>query len=203
MGKVNAIRCMGRLPQLGTAILLGALGACALPPPPFPDLPQLGVITRITTKNMCSLGVSPAIVIREAPPATARYTVRMTNIDVVFSQPWQATAEARPGGFAEGAFPDFPAPCLGEMRLNSPRPFRYHRFEVLALDSQGQPVAYGSTTIPVSGIDRALEIERATAAGRQPVLDTRSELPTMVRPDAVPVFEPILTPTLRNPDYGP
>lgn len=200
MGKVNAIRRMRGLPPFAALLLLVGLAACAPPAPPFPELPRLGVSTQVTTKNMCSLGVSPQIAIRNAPAATDRYTVRMTNMDVLFGDPWQTTAAAQPGGFAEGALPDFPAPCVGELSINSQRYYFSYRFEVLAIDAQGRPLAYGQTTVPVYGIDRALAIERAAAEGRTPSFPADRGMIPLGRSTAVPL-DPMLAPTFRDDLY--
>ncbi|HEY1231171.1 MAG TPA: hypothetical protein VGF26_28035, partial [Ramlibacter sp.] len=76
---------------LPAVLIAGSAAACASPPAPFPDLPRLDVSTRLTSRNVCGLGVSPPINIAKAPSATAQYRLRMTNMDVMFQQPWQAT----------------------------------------------------------------------------------------------------------------
>ncbi len=192
MGNVNAIRRMMRSPPFGAALLLAGVAACAPPPPSFPDLARLSVATQVTTKNMCSLGVSPEIRIRNAPAATARYRLRMSNIDVLFGEAWQITTDARPGGIPAGVLPDYPAPCLGAMEIYSQRPYHLYRFEVFALDPQDQPLAYGEATVPVYGVDRALALERAAAAGQRPALDATPPITPMARP--VPTINPALVP---------
>jgi hypothetical protein len=200
MGKVNAIRRMTGLPQIAAAMLLTGLAACAPPEPAFPELPRLNVATRITTKNMCSYGISPEITVRNTPQGTERYTLRMTNIDVLFGEPWQITAPAQRGGFAEGSIPEFPAPCLGALQANLQRPYHLYRFEVLALDEQGRPLAYGQSTVPVYGIDRALAHERAAAAGRRPSFDDDAELSPLDRTTRLPL-DPALVPALPEELY--
>lgn len=192
MGNVNAIRRLMRLRLLGAVILLSGVAACGPPAPRFPELPRLNVTTQITTKNMCSLGVSPQITIRNAPPGTARYRLRMTDTDVLFGETWQATTDAKPEGIAAGALPDFPAPCLGKLELYSQQAYHYYRFEVFALDQQGNPLAYGAANVPVYGIDRALANERA-AAGQRPSQDIIPSVNPQARP--LPMIAPTLVPT--------
>src|SRR5262245_49213855 len=124
MGNVNAIR--GRALAPLALLLVGLLAGCASPPPPFPELPRLGVATTIGSKNLCGLGVSPAITINNAPPATAQYRLRMSNTDVLYQQPWTTTVTAVPNGFAEGAIADYDAPCVGDLRVYSF--YRYHTY---------------------------------------------------------------------------
>lgn len=193
MGNVNAIRRGMRLPQLGALMLLAGVVACAPAAPRFPELPRLSVGLQITTKNMCSLGVSPPVTVGNAPAATARYRLRMTDTDVLFGQTWQATTEARPEGIPSGALPDYPAPCLGKMELYSSQTYHLYRFEVFALDPQGDAIAYGMATIPVYGIDRALALERAAAAGQRPSPETAPPISPSARP--LPMIGPTLIPT--------
>jgi hypothetical protein len=198
MEKGNAIRRqIGRAAASAAALL--ALAACASPPPPFAELPKLTVATRITSRNMCGMGVSPAITIRGAPSATARYRLRMTNIDVLFQEPWQTTAAATEDGYREGALPDYDGPCLGELRIYAPVPYFRYRFEVLALDTQDRPLAYGQMTLLVRSIGDTVEQEKA--AGGRVVTEPPPPIPPA---DTVnPIVNPALNPRLRGPSYEP
>jgi hypothetical protein len=203
MQNVNAIR---RSPIRGARTLLAfsacLLGACASSPPPFPELPQLDVATQIKSSNMCGLGVSPAISIGKAPEATARYRIRMTNVDVLFQEPWQTTAPARPGGYLEGALPDYQAPCVGDLSLYIAYPYYIYRFEVLALDSQDRPLAYGQITVPVRNISTLLEQERAARSASPAAAPPPPPLPPLP-PTIGPLVNPALQPRLPGPTYEP
>lgn len=163
MEKVNAIRQPVWRAAAVAAVL--ALVACASPAPPFPDLPRLSVGAQITSRNMCGLGVSPAIAIGDAPAATARYRFRMINTDILFQEPWQTTVAAASNGYSEGALADYEGPCFGERRLYAPAPYFIYRLEVLALDARDRPLAYGQTSMVVWSLSDVLEQEKA-AGGR-------------------------------------
>jgi hypothetical protein len=197
MGKVNAIRhpVSGACRAMAPLALL-TLAACASPPPQFPELPRLDVATRITSRNMCGLGVSPAVSIANAPAATARYRFRMTNTDVLFQQPWQATVPATPTGYGEGALPDYEGPCLGERRLYTYSPYFNYRFEALALDAQDRPLAYGQTNLVVQSLPETIELERAARGQAAPL---RTPPPGTVNP----IINPALYPRLPGPIYEP
>jgi hypothetical protein len=203
MEKVNAIRRPVYRAAPVAAVL--ALAACASPPPPFPDLPRLSVATRITSRNMCGLAVSPAITIGNAPAAAARYRFRMTNTDVLFRQPWQTTVPATSNGFREGALADYEGPCIGELRLYAPVPYFTYRFEVLALDAQDRPLAYGQTTLLVQSIGETVEqekaaVEREKAAGGQSV---PAPPPTPPASSVNPIINPALFPRQPGTIYEP
>jgi hypothetical protein len=210
MGNVNAIR--GPLAR-GRALLPAALAAlvagCASPPPPFPELPRLDVSTHMTSRNLCGLGVSPAINIANAPPATARYRLRLTNTSVLFQSPWQTTADAVPGGFAEGALADYQAPCVGDLQVNSLYRYHSYRLEALALDAQNRALAYGAATFPVQSVAATLDLERAAGgrAARTPTLRGPSETGPVVDPaDAESIgrfVSPALIPQIQSPVYQP
>lgn len=196
MEKVNAIRRPVRRAAQAAALL--ALAACASPPPPFPDLPRLSVATQITSRNMCGLGVSPAIAIGKAPAATARYRFRMTNTDVLLQTPWQTTVPAAANGYGEGALADYDGPCIGELRLYATAPYFVYRFEVLALDAQDRPLAYGQTTLVVQSIGETVEREKA-AGGR-----SVSMPPPLPPASSVnPIINPAMYPRLPGPIYEP
>ncbi|HEX2115939.1 MAG TPA: hypothetical protein VHM01_16155 [Alphaproteobacteria bacterium] len=188
-------------------LVLAALTAgCASPPPPFPELPRLSVSTHITSRNLCGLGVSPAIDIANAPPATARYRVRLTNTNVLFQSPWQTTAEAVPGGFAEGTLADYQAPCVGELRVNSFYPYHSYRLEVLALDAQNRPLAYGATAFLVQSVSVTLEQERAVRGATRIPQAPAAIGPAIDPADAESIgrfVSPTLVPQIQGPGYRP
>lgn len=211
MDNVNALRAALRTRSRAAGLVFGlaALAAgCAPSPPPFPELPRLAFSIPFSTKNMCGLGVSPAVVVPNPPEGTVRYKLQMTNASVLFQQPWQEVLPARPNGIPEGAAPDYPGPCPGDLQA-----FQY-RFEVLALDAQNRPLAFGQTGIAVYPIDRELKRERAntggTAASRVPPEPSSPiETPLPYARDwgnnAVlsPPISPALTPGTVGPSYGP
>ncbi|MBI3452479.1 MAG: hypothetical protein HY057_06560 [Rhodospirillales bacterium] len=140
-----------------------ALAGCAASSP-FPGLPEMRVSTDFGLKNLCGLGVSPQIRLRNVPAGTVSYTVRMTNIDALVNTPWQATVLAEGRDIPEGAGADFPAPCPGEAQA-----FRY-RFEVLALDAGARPLAYGKAIAVAGPIGPIVRNERARVnSGAGPV----------------------------------
>lgn len=143
-----------RLARTGSAMGVLLLAACAPPPPPFPDLPRLDVRTAFGSRNQCEYAVSPAIRIARVPPETARYVVKVTNLDVLYSTPWQGIVAAGPEGIAEGAIPGFPAPCPGDLQSYA------YRIEVLAQTAQGTPLGYGATRTTVLPIAQTLRRER-------------------------------------------
>jgi hypothetical protein len=210
MGNVNAIRgAHACVRPIAVAALAMLASGCASPAPPFSELPRLGVSTQITSRNLCGLGVSPAISIAAAPPATAQYRVRLTNLDVLFQQPWQTTAAATGAGFAEGALADYEPPCIGDMQISAFYPYQTHRLEVLALDAQSRPLAYGQTTFLVQSVSTTLDRERS-AAGRQgatPVPQTPAVTGTVTDPivgDSVGRFmNPAVIPQFPGPTIQP
>jgi hypothetical protein len=211
MGNVNAIRGVFRPVSLGLwlAWLAAAVAGCASPPPPFPELPRLDVSTRLGSRHLCGMGISPPIRIDSVPSETALYRLRLTNTDVLFQQPWQTTVPASSRqGIAEGAIADFVAPCVGELRLNSFYPYRRYRLEVMALDSQSRPLAYGQTTFLVRSVNSTLERERATGPRTpEPALDE----PELIGPDALPQeyetlgpqMSPLMVPEIQSPVLQP
>jgi hypothetical protein len=159
MGNVNVIRGAFRPVSLGL-LLASAVSACASPPPPFPELPRLDVSARLGSRNLCGLGVSPAIAISGVPRTTARYRLRMTNVDVLFQQPWQATVDVA-DTIPEGAIADYEAPCVGDLDEMAYYRYQRYRLEVMALDPQNRPLAYGQVYMPVRSVSATLERERA------------------------------------------
>jgi hypothetical protein len=182
MGKVNAIRGAFRPVSLGL-LLAGAVSACASPPPPFPDLPRLGVSTQLGSRNLCGLGVSPAISISGAPQATAQYRLRLTNIDVLFQQPWQTTVSAEgTGTIPEGAIADYTAPCVGELSLYTFYQYQRYRLEVMAVDQQNRPLAYGQASLLVQSVSTTLDRERAVLRQAAPGTPPPPAPPPIGRP---------------------
>lgn len=133
----------GRFLAVGLAI---AAPACAPGPSPYPDLARLTVSARFGERNLCGLGVSPAVSIANPPDGVANYRIKITNIDVLLHTPWEATLPASAGGIAEGIARDFQAPCPGEFQS-----YRY-RLEVLALEQSGRPIGYGATLIAAQSL---------------------------------------------------
>lgn len=207
MGKVNAIRRAFR--PASVCVLLAGAAACASPPPPFPELPRLSVSTQLGSRHLCGTGVSPPITIVNAPAATAQYRLRMTNMDVLFQDAWQTTVAAdSKAGFAEGAIADYTAPCVGELRFYAFYPYQQHRLEVLALDAQSRPLAYGQTIFLVEALSTAADRERATrrpgtAATTVPVPQAPMIIgPAVTRDDyntIGPQISPMLVPQIQGP----
>ena len=198
----NAIRgagAAGRMVAAGALLALAA--ACASPPEPFPELPRLGVATQFTSRHVCGLGVSPPIAIASAPPATAQYRVRLTNTDVLLPNAWQTTADAAPGGLAEGALADYQAPCIGDLQINSFYPYYMYRLEVLALDSQSRPLAYGYTTVQVQSVTTLVDRERSVAGRSAPPAQPIRAAPTL-DPRAADTIGNFVSPALV-PQMGP
>jgi hypothetical protein len=206
MGNVNAIR-RASLRRMAAAALPVLAAACAPEAQPFPELPRLGVTAQMTSRNLCGLGVSPTISIANTPSATALYRLRMTNTDVLFQSPWQTTADATPGGFAEGALADYDAPCVGELTINSFYPYQTYRLEVLALDRQSRPLAYGQTTVQVQSVSATLDRERGLAARQVPAPQVPAVIGPTVDPrtaDTIGTFiSPALVPRMQGPIYQP
>ena len=196
MGNVNAIRSSRwRCLRLASIAFAALVAACASPPPAYPDLPRLRVSTAFGSRNICGLGISPRISIDKAPATTTQYRLRLTDMDVLFQTPWQVTLEAKPGGFAEGDILDYQAPCVGDLRLYSSYWYHQYRLEVLALDAQNRPVAYGSTTAQVRSINSTLDSERASQRRATP--GSPSSQP---EPQAPP--PPIIGPGLGINEYN-
>lgn len=147
----------------GCVVVLLLLTACANERGPHPNLPPIGVQAEFTSRNLCALGVSPEVRLGGVPPQTATYRWRMTAVSVLLAPPWQADTPANGPIISEGAVPDFPAPCPGE--LERPRPTSY-RFEIMALAKTGEPLAYGWSFVSARSLPAQLDIERLQAVGR-------------------------------------
>ena len=153
-------RLTGQRQRLAAAILLALplMSGCANDPGPHPELSRLGVFTRVTSRNMCGLGVSPAIGVYEAPAGTAFYRVQMRLINALGAPGWTGEARATGPIIAEGAFPDFPGPCPPERQVFS------YRLEVMALAADGRPLAFGWNFFGVLPIGREVATEELIAA---------------------------------------
>jgi hypothetical protein len=177
---------------LTAAVALLALAACAPASPLFPELPRLQVAAAFGLQNLCGLGVSPAIAVAGAPAGTTRFRVRMTNTSVLLQTPWQETLPAGPTGIAEGAAPSYPPPCMGTYQQYA------YRFEVMALDANDRPLAYGQTTATAVTLDRLAR--QARNAPAQPGAAAARPGPARVleREDERDLFG-----TLPYRNYGP
>lgn len=169
--------------RLGTTVLFAVaalliLTACANERGPNPNLPRMGLNAEFTSRNLCSLGVSPEVRLGGVPEGTAAYRWRMTNVSVLFAPSWETELPASGTTIPEGAAADFPTPCMGE--LERPQPVSY-RFEVLALGADRQPLAYGWNFILVRSLPYQLELEQQRAKRRLPE-------PARVPPRQPPAF---------------
>jgi hypothetical protein len=174
------------------AVALLALAACAPASPLFPELPRLQVSTGFGIQNLCGLGVSPAIAVKDAPAGTTRYRVRMTNTSVVLQTPWQETLPAGPTGIAEGAAPSYPPPCMGTYQQYA------YRFEVMALDASDRPLAYGQTSATAVTLDRLVRQVRNAPAKPGAAAAQPGPPPVLEREDDSDIFG-----TLPYRNYGP
>jgi hypothetical protein len=177
---------------LTAAVALLALAACAPTPPLFPELPRLQVSTWFGIQNLCGPGVSPAIAVKDPPAGTTRYRVRMTNTSVLLQTAWQETLPASPTGIAEGASPNYPAPCMGTYQQYA------YRFEVMALDASDHPLAYGQTTASAVSLDRLVHQARKAPAKPGAPVTPPGPAPVLEREDDSDLFG-----TLPYRNYGP
>ncbi len=151
-----------------TLAAAAALSACAAPPPG----PQsMAVAVAFGMRNYCGLGTSPAIAVTDPPAGTARYRVRMVNMEVMFPSAYETTVDSSGAAIPEGAMADYPGPCPGEFQ----RP-RY-RFTVTAIDGAGRALAsadYVQLVVPLTllvqrnreGVEQA-PVNPLSAASRQ------------------------------------
>jgi hypothetical protein len=144
------------------AVALVVMTGCAADRGPHPDLPPLGIQAEFTSKNLCSLGVSPEVRLGGVPAQTATYRWRMTNVGVLFAPRWQADVAANGPTIPEGAVADFPTPCPGELQN------LVYRFELMALSADGRPLAYGWQFVTAVSTTLQVEREQARAAGKLP-----------------------------------
>ncbi len=127
----------------------------------YGDLPQLRVGVRLGLENLCAGSQSPPIALQNVPASTVSYRVRMSNISVLMQTPseWTIPAPAEPALVPIGALPGYSGPCPGELQR-----FTY-RLEVMALDAQGRPAAFGLANMPVVSVNKMAQ-ETWRRAGR-------------------------------------
>src|SRR5262245_24473748 len=113
-----------------------ALAACVGDRGPHPELPYLGVATKFTSRNLCSLGISPEIRLAVQPAGASLYRLRLTAISVLSGVKWQGDVPATGPVVPEGAVINMPLPCPGELQQIT------YRLEIMALASDYRPVAY-------------------------------------------------------------
>jgi hypothetical protein len=133
-------------------------------------LPPIGIQAEFTSRNLCSLGVSPEVRLGGVPAQTATYRWRMTNVSVLRASRWQTDLPASGPLIPAGAVPDFPTPCPGELQN-----FVY-RFEIMALAADGRPLAYGWQFISAVSTTLAVEREQARASSRSPARDLNAPI---------------------------
>jgi len=136
---------------------LAALVACANDLGPHPNLPVLGAFTDFLSTNLCSEGVSPEIRLGGVPANTASYRLLFTNVSVLSAPRWQVTLRADSPVVPAGAIEKFEAPCPGELLS-----FNY-RLEVMALDGDQRPLAYGWTFASARSLTKQIEREQVMA----------------------------------------
>lgn len=144
----------------------GVLAACASDP--APGMPRMNLEVGFGVKNLCGLGVSPAMALSPMPAGTTRWRVKLTNIDALIQTPWEATLPATGPAIAEGAAANYVAPCPGDTRI-----FRY-RTEVVALDGEGRALAYGVAVRAIASLASLARSRGDVAAPppSDPLLDT-------------------------------
>jgi len=172
MAAVNRLRPLAAL----VMILSGSsLVACApMTRTSYRDLPQLRVGVRLGLENLCAGSQSPPIALQNVPAGTASYRVRMSNISVMLQTPneWTIPAPAEPALVPIGALPGYSGPCPGELQR-----FTY-RLEVMALDAQGRPAAFGVANMLAVSVNKTAQ-ETWRGAGRSSAVD----------PSLPPVFD--------------
>jgi hypothetical protein len=174
--KIKRVLYAARISQGMAAFCCLVVAACAGDAGPYPDLPVLGISGKFSSKNLCSLGVSPALMLSQLPVGTAIYRVRMTDVSVLMGARWQGEVPARGAAIPEGALAELPLPCPAEKQTLT------FRLEVMALTADGRPLAYGWNFLSAQSIENVLSVEREQAKSRQPA-DV-----TPVRPSRPPFF---------------
>jgi hypothetical protein len=109
------------------AVAVSVLANCANDRGPYPNLPPIGLRAEFTSRNLCGLGLSPEILLGNAPQNAA--TLRGPR--------WQADLPATGASIPEAALEGFDLPCPGEKQLLT------YRLEIMALAANGQPLGYG------------------------------------------------------------
>lgn len=159
MAAVNRLRPLATLAMILSA---SSMVACApMGKVTYGDLPQLRVGVRLGLENLCAGSQSPPIALQNVPASTASYRVRMSNISVLMQTPseWTIPAPAEPALVPIGALPGYSGPCPGEFQR-----FTY-RLEVMALDAQGRPAAFGVANMLVASVNKMAQ-ETWRRAGR-------------------------------------
>lgn len=137
--------------------VLLALAACANDRGPHPNLPPLGIRTDFTSKNLCSLGVSPEIVLGNVPPNTATYRVRVTEVSTLRGPRWQGDLPASGPSIPQEALEGFDLPCPADKQTLT------YRLEIMALAAAGQPLGYGWVFANARSIADTIESEQRRA----------------------------------------
>lgn len=138
--------------RIGLALgLVGLAAACGPNRPADPGLQPLDIGVRLGLENMCSGSQSPPIRVTHAPEKTATYRIRVMNVSVLLQTPrdWTIRAPGDPVLIPYGALPDWSGPCPGDTQV-----FQRYRVEVLALDSNGAAIAFGSTDVGVDPVNQ-------------------------------------------------
>jgi phosphatidylethanolamine-binding protein (PEBP) family uncharacterized protein len=108
------------------------------------SLPRMDVDYAFAAKHKCQ-GVSPEIRLRNVPPGTASYDVKMTDLDVPSFQHWSQTIPASGPVISEDG-----GRAVDGVRYYGPCPPRgTHRYqiEVVARDAKQKPLAYGEKMV--------------------------------------------------------
>lgn len=145
---------------LGVTLAAGALlvlASCANDRGPHPNLPPLGVGTHFTSRNLCSLGVSPEIRLGSVPANVATYRLRVSEVTTLRGPRWQADIPAQGSVIGEGAMDGFDLPCPGDKQQLS------YRFEVMALAPDARPLAYGWGFSSALSLPEQIEVEQRRA----------------------------------------
>ena len=161
-----AARAWWLWPTLVAALTAG----CANDRGPHPDLPRIGLGAAFTSRNMCGLGVSPAIRVISPPGNAAQYRLKMTMVNALVAPSWEFDIPVRPDTVVdstprgatfreqtirEGAIANFEAPCAPERQVYS------YRLEAMAMGPDGRPLAYGWGFVSAQSLTRQLNAERA------------------------------------------
>jgi hypothetical protein len=169
---------------VGPAALL-LISGCANDRGPHPELPRMGVYSGFTSRNLCGLGVSPEFRFVSAPPDATTYRIKMTNVSALAGSSYEFTVPVSAADtrnkqmvIPEATIPDFPAPCVPDDIIL--RQYFNYRIEVLALASDGRPLAYGWNFAIAYPLNLELYYERLADQARQRdrAAAARSPVPT-------------------------
>lgn len=168
---------MTRTAGLAAAIAVVVIVAgCANDRGPYPGLPPLGVRFEFLSKNLCEEGISPGVRLGGVPANTAAYRLRITNTSVLAAQRWEGTINGDTPLIPEGSIADFDAPCPGDQQTLS------FRLEVMALASDGHPLAYGWAFATARSLTRQIQQEQAELKRRPADRPNRTLFPAPTRP---------------------